>query len=111
MLKDTAHQREQGYRSTAIPAWLTQADVLQVIGNSITARSDTFRIRSYGEALDPSGNIVAKAWCEAIVQRTPEYVDPTDPPEARGASLSTINRTYGRRFQIISFRWLSPEEI
>ena len=103
--------REQGYRSTGIPGWLTQADVLQVIGNSLTARSDTFRIRSYGESLDRSGNVIAKAYCEAIVQRNPGYVDPSNDPSTRGASLSATNQRFGRKFEIVSFRWLSPEEI
>jgi hypothetical protein len=105
------YRREQGYRSTGIPGWLTQADVLQVIGNSLTARSDTFRIRSYGESLDRSGNVIAKAYCEAIVQRNPGYVDPSNDPSARGASLSATNQRFGRKFEIVSFRWLSPEEI
>jgi hypothetical protein len=52
MLTDDKYRPEQGFRSTGIPGWLTQADVLQVIGPVIGARSDTFRIRSYGEALD-----------------------------------------------------------
>ncbi|OYU99004.1 MAG: hypothetical protein CFE26_26550, partial [Verrucomicrobiales bacterium VVV1] len=104
-------KNEQGYRSTGIPGWLTQADVLQVIGPSISNRSDTFRIRSYGEALDDTGKPIAKAYCEAIVQRTPDYVDPTNEPTARGAALTPSNKTYGRKFTIVSFRWLSPQEI
>lgn len=111
MLSDAKYIPEQGFRSTGIPGWLTQADVLQVIGPSITAKSDTFRIRAYGEALDASGKSTAKAWCEAIVQRTPSYVDPANVPTARGAELSDINKTYGRKYQIVSFRWLSPQEI
>lgn len=104
-------KNEQGYRSTGIPSWLTQADVLQVIGPSISNRSDTFRIRSYGEALDDEGKPIAKAYCEAIVQRMPDYVDPTNEPSARGAALTSSNKTYGRKFTIVSFRWLSPQEI
>ena len=111
MFKDAKYKPEQGYRSTGIPGWLTQADVLQVIGPSLTARSDTFRIRTFGEALDAKGNSVAKAYCEAIVQRVPAYLDPANIPSARGADLSTLNKTYGRQFQIIAFRWLSPNEI
>lgn len=105
------HQKEQGYRSTGIPGWLTQADVLQAIGPSITNRSDTFRIRAYGESLDSSGNTLAKTYCEAIVQRLPNYVDPSNTPSQRGGELSNLNQTYGRQFSIISFRWLSPQEI
>jgi len=102
---------EQGFRSTGIPAWVTQADVLQVIGPSITARSDTFRIRAYGEAVDTSGNAIAHAWCEAIVQRTPAYIDQTNAPSDRSTALSVVNRTFGRAYSIVSFRWLSPDEI
>lgn len=102
---------EQGYRSTAIPGWLTQADVLQVIGSSISPRSDTFRIRAYGEALDPNGVPIAKAYCEAVVQRTPFYIDPSNDPSARGTQLTALNRTYGRQFKIVSFRWLTAQEI
>lgn len=112
MLTDSRYRREQGYRSTGIPGWLTQADVLQVIGPSLTVRSDTFRIRAYGETLDPTtGETVARAWCEAIVQRLPNYVDPSDAPELRKDDLKPVNFRFGRRFQTVSFRWLSPDEI
>ena len=113
MLNDNRYKREQGYRSTGIPGWITQADVLQVIGPSLSARSDTFRIRAYGETLDPeTGNPVAKAWCEVIVQRLPEYLDPANAPADRGTTeLTAINQKFGRRFQVVSFRWLSPHEI
>lgn len=111
MLSDATCRPEQGFRSTGIPGWLTQTDVLQVIGSSITARSDTSRIRAYGETLDPSGKTAARAWCEAIVQRTPGYVDPANAPTARGSELSDLNEIYGRKFQIVSLRWLSASEI
>jgi hypothetical protein len=52
-------------------AHITQADVLQSLGPALTARSDTFVIRGYGSSLDAAGNVVAEAWCEAVVQRTP----------------------------------------
>ena len=111
MLNNSTIRPEQGYRSTSIPAWVTQADVLQAIGPVISARSDTFRIRTCGEARDAAGNLLARAFCEAVVQRLPEYVDPTNRPEARDTALNPVNRTFGRRFTIVSFRWLSPDEI
>jgi type II secretory pathway pseudopilin PulG len=111
MINDARTKREQGYRSTGIPGWLTQADVLQVIGSSIAARSDTFRIRAYGEALNPDGSVAARAWCEAVVQRMPEYVDPANAATDRGTALTPMNRIHGRAFQISSFRWLSSDEI
>lgn len=111
MLTDAAYRQEQGFRSTGIPGWLTQADVLQVIGPSLAARSDTFKIRAYGEALDRTGKVTAQAWCEAIVQRVPAYLDPANPAAAREATLSAVNQTFGRKFHLVSFRWLSPHEI
>lgn len=107
----SALEREQGYRSTGIPGWVTQADVLQVIGPSISARSDTFRIRTMGQARDAAGNVVATAYCEAIVQRTAAFVDPADPAHTPTDLLKPANQTFGRKFEIVSFRWLSPDEI
>jgi hypothetical protein len=49
-------------------------DVLNSIGPNLTARSDTFVIRAYGEALDDAGNVIGKAWVEVVVQRTTEYL-------------------------------------
>ncbi len=117
LLTDGTLIPEQGFRSTGIPGWVTQADVLQAIGPSLSARSDTFRIRTYGEALSPDGKtVLAKAYCEAIVQRTPHYLDPSNAPTVRNASLTDnkllpVNKTFGRRYQIVSMRWLSSNEI
>ena len=112
MLSRPNLRSEQGYRSTGIPSWLTQADVLQIIGPVISARSDTFRIRAYGESVDPeTGNPIARAWCEAIVQRMPEYVDGSNRMEDRDSDLTAVNRRFGRRLNTISFKWLSPDEI
>jgi hypothetical protein len=92
-----------------IPGYLTQADVLQVIGSTLSARSDTFRIRAYGDATDASGKVLARAFCEAIVQRLPDPLD-SDPSGLNPAKQN--NRIdFGRKFQIVSFRWMKPEEI
>ena len=108
-------------RSTAAfaPKYLTQADILSTIGASLSARSDTFTIRTYGEVVNPvlaatdPNYITGRAWCEAVVQRLPDYVDSdSDPAETAPADLtSDQNRTFGRKFQIVSFRWLSPHDI
>lgn len=117
MISEASLRSEQGFRSTGIPGWITQADVLQAIGPVISARSDTFRIRSYGESLSPDGKtVLARAWCEAVVQRTPAYVDTANQPSERASSptdtaLTLTNRTFGRRFEITSFRWLASDEI
>ena len=94
-----------------IPGYLTQADVLQSLAPVITVRSDTFTIRGYGETRDAAGKVIARSWCEAVVQRTHDFVDSTDAPDAAIASITPINQTFGRRFKIISFRQLSPAEI
>lgn len=100
-----------GHRATLAPGWLSQADVLSALGPVLTVRSDTFLVRAYGDVVDPvTGVTTARAWCEAVVQRVPDYVDPADPPEA-SAGLRALNALYGRRFRIVSFRWLSPEEV
>lgn len=101
---------EAGSGNTAdgAPGVITQADLLTPVLPQLTARGDTFVVRAYGEAKEADGRKVT-AWCEATVQRYPEYVDPVDKPTA--APVSAVNRTFGRRFQIISFRWLNPREI
>ena len=94
------------------PGYLSQADLLNVLGNAATARSDTFTIRGYGEARDAAGKILASATCEAVVQRFPEWVDPADPVETAPAKLtSQANKNFGRRFLITSLRWLNTSEI
>ncbi len=93
-----------------IPGYLTQGDVMQVVGSSLRARSDSFVIRSYGESLDTAtGSIQARAWCEAVVQRLPE------PLHADEAGLNPVagpaGIDFGRKFRLVSFRWLAPEEV
>ena len=101
-----------GYSGEGAPSMLTQGDIMMALAPVITVRGDTFRVRAYGESRNPEGEVVAKAWCEAIVQRVPEYLDPTDKPEVKPAALqSQANQRFGRRFNITSFRWLSPEEV
>jgi len=94
-----------------IPGYLTQADVLQSLAPVITCRSDTFTIRGYGEAKDAAGKVIARSWCEAVVQRLPDFIDPVDSPDTAIASLSPVNQTFGRRFEIISFRRVPSTEI
>jgi hypothetical protein len=107
--------------STGIPGDITQADLLLPLAPRLAARSDTFRIRGYGEARSKDGTqILARATCEAVVQRYPEYVDPVtdaadnepwDEASPSGTTLNPINQKFGRRFKITQFRWVSPSEI
>jgi hypothetical protein len=75
----------------------TAAQIHGVLAPQLAVRSDTFRIRAYGEAVNPADatQIDAVAWCEAMVQRTP---DPTP-------------NGLGRRFEIVTFRWLGPGDL
>ena len=100
-------------RAIGAAGYLTQGDLLTAFGSQIAVRSDTFTIRGYGDARDPSGKVLATAWCEAVVQRVPEYVDPINDPEARAEdpTFSPTNEIFGRRFVICSFRWLQKSEI
>ncbi|MCF7734647.1 MAG: hypothetical protein K9N23_23390, partial [Akkermansiaceae bacterium] len=93
-----------------IPGYLTQGDLLQVIGSTLTSRSDTFMIRAYGESVDAAGKVKARAWCEATVQRTPEPVTP-DEAELNPAKAVDGRIDFGRHFKIVSFRWMSPDEV
>ncbi|WP_035611969.1 hypothetical protein [Haloferula sp. BvORR071] len=107
----SGYDSKTGYSAEGSPPLLTQGDLLMALAPVITVRGDTFRIRAYGEARDPDGKVTAKAWCEAIVQRVPEYLDTTDTPDVKPGLLKDVNEKFGRRFNITSFRWLSPEEV
>ena len=100
-----------GKCATNIPGWLTQADILQSVGSVISARSDTFTIRVYGDVINPldQTTVVARAWCEATVQRFPDYVDTT--VSAASSPTTAINTTFGRKFRVIAFRWLTDSDI
>jgi Tfp pilus assembly protein PilX len=111
--------------TTGIPGEITQADLLLPLAPRLNARSDTFRIRGYGEALSVDGTkILARATCEAVVQRFPEYMDPntdasnnepwdeaTNPLSPSASKLNPINQTFGRRFKIVRYRWLNEAEL
>ena len=123
--------------------FLTQGDIMTALAPILFPRSDTFVIRTYGEAVNPvklpltykSGDAIpndaieGRAWAEAIVQRVPEYfadpannppeklpsefdvaVNPDDPASGPTAT-DRLNQTYGRRFKVISFRWLTRLDI
>ena len=88
--------------------FVTQADLLQALGPVLAARSDTFVVRSYGNALDKDGKVIAEAWCEAVVQRTPE---PLSPDESGINPDTRLPVDFGRRFEVKRFRWLHRDEV
>ncbi len=96
-------------KAWGIPGYLTQGDILQVLAPVLSARSDTFIIRAYGDSVDADGEVQARAWCEAVVQRVPQPLD----PDESGLNPKNAGKPgdFGRRFLIVSFRWLAPSEI
>ena len=108
--------------ATGVPLEINQANILLPIAPKLTARSDTFKIRAYGEVVSIGGDTV-QAVCEATVQRVPEYVNtvnepwvedytnPLFPDEDEERQLDSINQSFGRRFKIINIRWLDRAEI
>ena len=110
------------------PGSLLQSDLLQALGPALATRSDTFTIRCYGEANTPAGDS-GSAWMEVVVQRFPDFMDSIDAPETGNAAatssssspaspdpslrpkLETVNQVLGRRFKVISMRWLRFDEI
>ena len=103
-------------RAYGAPGFLMQADVLNVIGSFLSVRGDTFTLRCAGE----SARGDARATCEIVVQRLPDYMrhredsgsTAGDPPDTNWSTLTDpVNKALGRRFRIVSFRWLTPSEI
>ncbi len=109
-----------GYNLYGIPGWTRQADILRPLAPILSARDDTFTIRAYGDARDATGNVIkARAVCEATIRRSRNFVDLAN--DAATATISNssgivvamtpVNELFGRRFEVISFRWLSQDEI
>ncbi len=101
----------EGESAYGLPGWIRQADVLRPIAPILSARDDTFTIRAHGEARDKDGRITSKAVCEAVVRRARDYVDPADEADLATPPGSPLNKFFGRRFEVVGFRWLSAPEI
>ena len=124
--------------ATSIPGYLMQQDLVQAFAPVMTVRSDTFRIRVYGDTVLPTKNgttiptVTDRIWGEALVQRVPDFVDQTDPALTQaniikgissplgdatpvfarnGRIVNELNESLGRRFRVISFRWLEKGEL
>jgi hypothetical protein len=101
------------------PGIVTQMDVLNSVGPNLTARSDTFVVRAYGEAQDDAGNVIGKAWVEVVVQRSteymamgvgqryPEYVEPNRRRLAYRVNTSA-NKEYDRQVLVETYEVAPP---
>lgn len=98
-------------KGSAAASHITQANILQRIAPVLVARGDTFVIRAYGEAHDAAGKPIARAWCEAVVQRTPTPVTPDPATGGIDPLITKDSIDWGRKIEIVSFRWLDPQEI
>ncbi len=113
-LRDTGYvfpEAAVGHNTYGLPGWTRQADVLRPLAPILSARDDTFTIRAYGDSRDAGGQVRARAWCEATVQRGRDYVDSAEPADLTAAPARQANKTYGRQFKILSFRWLNLNEV
>jgi hypothetical protein len=100
-----------GDQAAAFPGQLLQGDILQALAPRMTVRSDVFTIRTYGESVsERTGKVLARAWCEAKVQRFPDPIDWGGGGDAL-RELSKPSSPFGREFRLISFRWLNPAEL
>ena len=97
-IRPSYRENARGLFSTDAPGFLSQIDILGALAPLLTVRSDTFTIRSYGDSVNPVTGDVIRSWCEAVVQRTTEPLDTAAPAD-------------GRVFKVVSFRWLSDDEV
>jgi hypothetical protein len=110
--------------AVGIPGYLMQQDLVQAFSPVMTARSDTFVIRTRGDVVNPAtGEVECSAWLEAVVQRTPFFVDQADPALASlgdatplyaadgSANVNAENLGFGRRFVVMNFRWLTENDL
>jgi len=120
-------------KTWGLPSFLMQSDLLEPLAPALTTRGDTFTIRAYGES-KREGKVVARAYIEAIVERSPHYIQhqpiddatvsnlaniPTDTAlikdpltgEITPGNLTETNKNLGRKYHIKSFRWLNKDEI
>jgi hypothetical protein len=105
-----------GSSAFGTPGWVRQADILRPLAPIISARDDTFTIRAYGDSRDKANpeKIIARAWCEVVVRRQADYVDSSESSAIIPHSAlmkSEANKRFGRRYDVISFRWLDIKDV
>lgn len=106
----------EGSSTFGLPGWPRQADLLGRLAPIISVRDETFVVRAMGSTPHINGG-TAKAWCEAVYQRTPDYVDGRVPAHEAPLGDEALTGSYrvnvllGRRFRLVSFRWLEAKEL
>ena len=94
-------------------SYLTQQDVLTAIAPFLSVRSDTFVVRAYGDAVNPFDDeeILARAYCEAIVQRTHTIHELDSNSGNDMAPAGLLAGELGREFKVIAFRWMTGDQL
>jgi hypothetical protein len=109
---DNSSSANRSHTGFGAAGCLFQGDLLQALGPALATRSDTFVIRAYGDGatLAEASSRPNSAVLELVVQRIPEFIDSRNAPETRPSdpALGAVNRALGRRFKVISARWLTP---
>ena len=106
-----------GPAASNAPGFLTQSDLLSRLGPCLSARSDTFRIRIYGETMSTPGTNSDGSHFrgEAIFQRLPDVADQDEvsSDDSDSSDLPKQDEWNGlrRTFALIGFRWLRDNEI
>ena len=99
----------EGDANEGLPGYITQASLMRPLSPILSARSDTFVIRAYGD-IQQNGETNAKIWCEAIVQRRIDLID-----EEKNLINAKYDKrdtnAFNRKFEVVSFRWLNADEI
>ncbi|MBC2603810.1 hypothetical protein [Puniceicoccus vermicola] len=102
------------HSSMGFPGHLLQGDILQKLAPLLTVRSDTFKIRAYGDVVNPiNDSVTSRVWCEAVVQRIP------DPADFAGGTITDADMDdfilpaspFGRKFKVVSFSWSEDNAI
>ncbi|MDR2981361.1 MAG: hypothetical protein LBV12_03840 [Puniceicoccales bacterium] len=92
------------------PLKLNPGDILESLLPLATVRGDTFKVRVKGASLSHLGKLQSVANAEVIIQRLPEFCDDSQSAMTSMKDLNPGNRHLGRRFHIISWRWLDSDE-
>ncbi|MDQ8204571.1 hypothetical protein [Pelagicoccus sp. SDUM812003] len=92
---------------------LTQSTIMNALAPYLSARSETFLIRAYGDAVDPAdpSDVWARAYCEAVVRRTVEKHETDSNPSDTMSATSSDAGEFGRKFEVIAFRWMDPADL
>ena len=78
-------------------SYLSQADIMASLGSHLICRNDTFKIIATGQIKNTNTEKeISEAKCEAIIQRIPTEIPALNQGDDKN-----------RKYQIISFRWLT----